>query len=244
MKISISGCQNSGKTTLIQHFLRRWPMYKTTQKTYRDIIKENGLQHSSSTNAETQLLILDWMTKTLDENINEKYFVYDRSPWDNLAYTLYANERNLTSDEVAAATIDITKASLKKLDIIFWIKHEPSIGVVKDGIRDTNLKYIKEVDDIFAGLYQQYTDHLDDTPFYIAEDCPAIIPIEGLSIDDRIAWISEFINPNGDLIETTESVLDPKNIEMMEQMLKDQGLWVEKDNQFKNLTNEIKNFKI
>jgi hypothetical protein len=30
----------------------------------------------------------------------------------------------------------------------------------------------------------------------------------------------------------------------MEQMLKDQGLWIEKDTQYKNLTDQIKNFKI
>jgi hypothetical protein len=47
----------------------------------------------------------------------------------------------------------------------------------------------------------------------------------------------------GDLIETGESVLDPKNLEMMEQMLKDQGLWIEKDTQYKNLTDQIKNIK-
>jgi adenylate kinase family enzyme len=244
MKISISGSQNSGKTTLISHFMRHWPMYKNSEKTYRDIIKENNLTHSSSTTAETQLLILDWMTKTLKENKNEKYFIYDRCPLDNLVYTLHANERNLISDEITAATIDIVKASLKDLDIIFWLKYDSSIKVVKDGLRDTDIKFIKEIDELFVGLYEQYTDHLENTPFFIAEDCPAIIPIEGLSIDDRIAWIGEFIDTKGDLIETTDSVLDPKNLDMLEQMLKEQGTWVEKDNQFKNLAKEIKNFKI
>jgi hypothetical protein len=219
-------------------------MYKTTTKTYRDIITESGLPHSSNTTTETQLLILDWMTRTLDENNNEKYYIYDRCPLDNLAYTLHANEKDLISDEITAATIDIVKASLKKLDIIFWIKYDPAIKIVNDGTRDTNLNYIREIDDVFSGLYQQYADHLENTPFFIAQDCPAIIPIEGSSIDDRIAWIGEFINTKGDLIETQESVLDPKNLELMEQMMKDQGIWVEKDNQFKNLTQQIKNFKI
>jgi predicted ATPase len=244
MRIAVSGTAAQGKTTLINHFLRRWPMYKTSQKTYRDIIKENNLTHSSSTNAETQLLILDWMTKNLKENKNEKYFIYDRCPLDNLVYTLHANERNLISDEITAATIDIVKASLKDLDIIFWLKYDPSIKVVKDGLRDTDIQYIKEIDEIFAGLYEQYTDHLKNTPFYIAEDCPAIIPIEGLSIDDRVAWIGEFIDTRGDLIETKESVLDPKNLDMMEQMLKEQGLWMKKDSEFKQMTDQIKNFKL
>lgn len=245
MRAAVMGTQNSGKTTLVKAFLKKWPMYKTTAKTYRDILADNNLQHSSNTTVETQLLILDWMTRTLDENVNEKHVIYDRCPIDNLVYTLHANERNLISDEITAATIDIVKASLKKLDIIFWIKYDPNIKIVNDGTRDTNLNYIKEIDDLFAGLYEQYADHLENTPFFIAEDCPAIIPIENMpDINDRIAWIGEFINQKGDLIETEDSILDPKNLETMEQMMKDQGVWIEKDKQYKNISDQIKNFKI
>jgi predicted ATPase len=244
MKISISGTSGQGKTTLVKHFLNRWSMYKTPKKTYRDFIKDQGLSHSTLTSEETQLLILDWMIKNLEETKDEKYYIYDRNPWDNLVYTLYANERGVISDEVTAAVIDIVKASLKQMDIIFWLRYDDSIKIVSDGMRDTDLTYIKEIDSIFSDLYKQYTDHLEDSPFYIPENCPAIIPIEGLSIDDRVAWIGEFIDQKGNLIETSESVLDPANLEMMEQMLRDQGLWIDKDKQFKNLTNQIKNFKI
>lgn len=273
MKISISGSSCTGKTTLVNRFLQRWPMYKTTEKTYRDIIKDNNLSHSSNTTEETQLLILDWMTRELDKNANEPYFIYDRCPWDCLAYTLNANENNKISDEVTAAVIDIAKASYKKLDIIFWLGYDPDIKIVNDQLRDTNLDYIKDIDEIFEGLYRQYADHLGNTPyisedcpaiipiegkglyrqyanhlkntpFYISGDCPAIIPIEGKSVDDRIAWIGEFLDEKGDLIETTQSVLDPQNLGLMEQMLKEQGLWKEKDSEFKNIANEIKNFKI
>jgi len=244
MRVSISGCQNSGKTTLVKAFLKKWPMYKTTAKTYRDILTENNLEHSSKTNAETQLLILDWMTATLDENKDEKHVIYDRNPLDNLAYSLHAAEKDLISEEVLGITVDIVRRSLKNLDIIFWLKYDPAIKIANDGVRDTNLNYIREIDDIFAGLYEQYSDHLGNTPFFIAEDCPAIIPVDMTNLDDRIAWIGEFIDQKGNLIETGESVLDPKNLEMMEQMLKDQGLWIEKDQEYKNLTDQIKNFKI
>ena len=243
MRVSISGTQNSGKSTLVKAFLKKWPMYKTTAKTYRDILIENNLEHSSKTNAETQLLILDWMTQTLEENKDEKHVIYDRNPLDNLAYSLHAAENDLISEEVLGLTVDIVRRSLKNLDIIFWLKYDPAIKIVNDGTRDTNLNYIREIDDIFAGLYEQYSDHLENTPFFIAEDCPAIIPIDMTNLDDRIAWIGEFLDSKGDLIETGESVLDPKNLELMEQMLKDQGLWIEKDTQYKNLTNQIKNIK-
>jgi len=245
MKIAFSGSGNVGKSTLIQSFLKKWPMYRTPAKTYRDIIKENDLKHSSNTTAETQLLILDWMTQTLEANKNEKHVVYDRCPLDNLAYTLHAAEKDQVSEDVLGVTVDVVRRSLKNLDIIFWIKYDPSIKIVDDGLRDANLNYIKEIDDIFAGLYEQYSDDLEKTPFFIAEDCPAIIPIENIpNLDDRIAWVGEFIDQKGDLIETQDSILDPKNLEMMEQMLRDQQQWTENDDQFRNLTKQIKNFKI
>ena len=69
MRIAISGTQNSGKSTLVRAFLQKWPMFGTPVKTYRDVIEEHSLEHSSNTNEETQLLILDWMMKTQEMRI-------------------------------------------------------------------------------------------------------------------------------------------------------------------------------
>jgi predicted ATPase len=244
MRISLSGASNVGKSTLLNAFFKRWSNYDTPKKTYRDIIEEEGLTHSAQTTEITQLKILQWMLDEQDKYTKDSKVIYDRCPWDCLAYTLQANESNIISDEVTAAVIDIVKASLKNLDIIFWIKHDPDIKIINNGTREIDKKFIEKTDQIFSDLYQQYADHLEDSPFYIKEDCPAIIPVEGKTVDDRIAWIGEFLNNKGDLIVTESSILAPENVDLMEQMLKEQGDWVEKDNQFKNLSEQIKNFKI
>jgi len=49
MRIAFCGAQNTGKTTLIKDFLVCWPQYKTLNKSYRDVILEKGLNHSSDT---------------------------------------------------------------------------------------------------------------------------------------------------------------------------------------------------
>jgi predicted ATPase len=244
MKISLSGCGNSGKSTLLQAFLRRWPMYKTPTTTYRDLIVSEGLQHSSKTSDETQALILDWMLKEQDKYGKDDMIIYDRSPWDCLAYTLQGNEADIISDGTTAAIVDIVKNSLKHIDIIFWLRHDPSIRIVDDGMRDTDLDFIKKSDQIFADLYHQYAEHLETSPFYISQNTPAIVEVIGSSVDDRIAWIGEFLNERGELIETEKSILDPENVQILEQMLKDQGMQIEKDNEFKNLTKQINNFKL
>jgi hypothetical protein len=208
------------------------------------MLREEKLEHSSDTTEITQLRILQWMLDEQDKYPKGSKVIYDRCPLDALVYTLQANEANKISDEVTAAVIDIVKASLKNIDIIFWLKYDPNIKIVNNGFREVDVKFIQKTDEIFSDLYQQYANHLEDSPFFIAADCPAIVPVEGSTLDDRIAWIGEFLDAKGDLIFTESSILAPENVDLMEQMLKEQGDWIDKDNQYKNLTQQIKNFKI
>jgi len=243
MRIAISGAQNTGKSTLMKNFLSRWSMYSTPTKTYRDVINELNLPHSSNTNDITQLAILNWMTEELEKHPKGSKVIYDRCPLDNLVYTLVSNEKNQIADETAALTIEITKKAMKHLDIIFVLKYDLDIKLVDDGMRDINKDYLLEIDSMFDGLYQQYADHLEDTPFFDKEDCPAIIIVEGKTVDERLAWIGEFIDSMGNLVETQSSILAPENLELMEKMLNEQTEWVDKDNQFKNLSKEINKLK-
>ncbi len=224
MRLVFSGCANVGKSTLLKAFLRRWPMYRTPQKTYRDVIKDLSLEHSSKTSEETQLAILDFMMKEHEKYPKGSKTVFDRGVWDNLAYTLQGNSGGLISDEVCAATISLVRESLKNVDIIFWLPYNPNIRIVNDGLRDTDLEFIKETDKIFSDLFHQYMENLESEIFYPAQDCPAIIKIDEqfLGLDDRIAFIAEFLDPNGDLIETENSILDPANVDLLEQMMQDQ----------------------
>lgn len=229
---------------MVQAFVRKWPMYSTPSKTYRDIIKEKNLQHSSKTSAETQLAILDYLMLEQDKYPKKSNVIFDRCPWDNLAYTLQGNEDGLISDEVAAATISLVRESLKGLDIIFWIPFDPDIRVVDDGLRDANIEYIKNTDKIFKDLFHQYCENLESDIFYPKKDCPAIIMMEGKSSDDRLLFIGEFIDYKGDLIETETSILDPANVDLLEQMIKEQKLEIGNEIQVKNIMKQIGKFTI
>lgn len=241
MRISISGTAGQGKSTLVKTFLQRWDTFKTPKKTYRDIISEAGMSHSSVTEDETQLTILNWMTEEMEKFSKKDNVIYDRCTLDNLAYTLVGNSQEKISDDVAGLTIPIVKESMKNLDIIFWLKYNPDIKIVSDGMRDTDIGYIKDVDAMFEELYNQYSDALENDVFFPKEDCCAIIPIENefLSIDDRIGWMSEFVDYKGDLIETKSSILDTENLDMLEQMLKEQELQKGEDVKIKKLIDSI-----
>jgi predicted ATPase len=243
MRIAISGASNSGKSTLINSFLRRWPMYSTPMKSYRDILKEHNLEHSTKTNEETQLLILDSMMKVQEGFKSTDNIIFDRCTWDNLAYTLVANSYEQVSDEVTAASISFVKESMKDIDIIFWLEYDSDIKVLDNGTRDTNTDYIKEVDGVFKQLYEHYSNDLETDIFYPKEDCPAIIPVEGKTVDDRIFYISQFIDDTGRLIEPDGSLFSEENLQILEQMLTDQTKAKSDDAEVINLMKEISKFK-
>jgi predicted ATPase len=243
MRIAISGASNSGKSTLINSFLRRWPMYSTPMKSYRDILKEHNLEHSTKTNEETQLLILDSMMKVQEGFKSTDNIIFDRCTWDNLAYTLVANSYEQVSDEVTAASISFVKESMKDIDIIFWLEYDSDIKVLDNGTRDTNTDYIKEVDGVFKQLYEHYSNDLETDIFYPKEDCPAIIPVEEKTVDDRIFYISQFIDDTGRLIEPDSSLFSEENLQILEQMLTDQTKAKSDDAEVINLMKEISKFK-
>jgi predicted ATPase len=243
MRIAISGASNSGKTTLINAFLRRWPMYGTPMKSYRELINEHELNHSSKTSEETQLLILDSMMKVQEQYKSSDNVILDRCTWDNLAYTLVANSYDQVSDEVTAASISFVKESMKNIDIIFWLEYDSDIKILDNGVRDSNLDYIKEVNGVFAQLYEHYNDNLESDIFYPKEDCPAIIPVEGKTVDDRLFYISQFIDEKGELIEPDSNLFSEENLQILEQMLTDQTKAKSDDQEVIKLIKEISKIK-
>ena len=242
MRISISGSAGVGKSTLLEAFKKRWPMYLSPTKTYRDVIKENNLEHSSNTNGETQLTILDWMMTEQDNYPKGSKVISDRCPLDNLAYTLQGNASDNISDEVAGATISLVREAMKGLDIIFWLKRNPKIKIVEDGLRDTDEDFIKNTETIFEDLFNQYMDDLESDVFFPKDDCPAIICIDEsfLTVDDRITFIGEFIDYKGDLIETTDSILNTENEDILKNLIGDQIDAQEGDDRIKKLVKEFK----
>ena len=242
MRIAIAGCANTGKTTLHKAFKNRWPMYTSPTKTYRDIITENNLNHSSKTNEETQLVILNWMMEEQAKYPKGSYVVYDRCPWDNLAYTLQGNSNGLISDDITAATISFVKESMKDLDIIFWIKRNKAIKVVDDKLRDTDEGFITQTEQVFEQLFDQYMENLEVDVFYPKEDCPAIICIDEhfSTVDDRLMFIGEFLDYKGDLIETETSILDPSNVELLEEIIGAQAKEMSEEERLKALIKALK----
>lgn len=223
MRIAVSGTACTGKSTLVNNILAVWPNYKTPSKTYRDLIKEKNLPHSTNTSIDTQWDILNFMLDQLqavDKNAN---IVFDRCPLDNLAYTLWAHDKGIEgfTKEYVDKAIKLTKESMRHLDIILILRYDPVIKIVDDELRDTDVNFIEEIDNIFDALYIQYRQNYEADIFFPKDDSPGIFVLP-TNPQKRIDMISDYLTPTGELYGDEHSIFNSENLGELEALVKQQ----------------------
>jgi predicted ATPase len=212
MRIAFSGTGNSGKSTLVKSFLYTWDNYITPEKSYRDLLIEEDLSHSSNTTTETQEKILSFFIDQVQEHDKGTKVIYDRCPFDNIAYTMWCHEKGIEGfdKDFVTSQISLMRESLRFLDIIFLCRFDEKQSVEDDGVRDTDVDFIKEIDNIFYSLYRQYTENPEADIFFPKGDSPCIIelPDEG---QQRIDLISEYVTTEGEMYGEDVSIFNDIN---------------------------------
>lgn len=245
MRIAISGAQNVGKSTLIKDFLTVWPSYTTTEKTYRDILREQELPHSTKTNKLTQLTIINWMVDELKKTNPNSNVIFDRCPLDCLAYTLWAYEKGDSdiTEEFVSYVIKETKEAMRHLDIIFYIPAGvDNIKISADGIRETSEQYQVEIDNIFKSLKLQLEKNYDADVFFPKGDSPGLLTVSGTR-EQRLVEIGQYVNSEGNLYGDENSIFSPQHLDQMEDILRQQKEQLEIDNRFKDVKKIITDIK-
>jgi predicted ATPase len=236
MRIAFSGTANTGKSTLIKNFLTVWSGYNTPERTYRDLIKEKNLEHSSNTNIITQWEVLNFMIDQLQSYDKKAKVIFDRCPLDNLAYTLWAHDKGVEGfdKQFVDKCITLTRESMRYIDIIFLLEYNESIKIEEDGLRDTNKGFIKEVDNIFKALFAQYEQNYDADVFFPKDDSPGVIILPA-DPQRRIDIISEYITPTGDIYGDEHSIFNPEKLDELEALVKQQKQALEQEQHEKEL---------
>jgi len=223
MRIAFSGTGNSGKTTLLRSFLYTWTGYKTPEKTYREVLQEKELPHSSELTTETQEEILNFMVDDVQLAGKGDKVVYDRCPLDAIAYSMWGHDKKIEgfTKEFVTKQINLMRESMRSIDIIFLCRFDPNQAIQDDGFRDTDKKFIVEVDNIFYSLFRQYTEHPEADVFFPKGDSPCIIllPDNG---QERIDLISEYVTVDGEMYGDENSLFSPENINQLEDLVKQQ----------------------
>lgn len=198
MRIAFIGPQNSGKSTLIEEFLKKWPMYKRPSKTYRDIIKEKGLPINKKATKESQKEILNALVDEaqLAVSSGDQFLVFDRCVVDNVAYTLWHYAKNTPGfdSEFVINTKTISTLALKYFDIIFYVPSRKEIPITKRQNRETDQIFREEIDNIFNSLVNSYEKNKGS--FFPLEDCPAVIRLDGPP-DLRLPQINLYVKNDG-----------------------------------------------
>ena len=217
MRIALIGAHSVGKSTLVEQFLKEWPMYKRPEKTYRDIIKEKNLNINMQGDKESQRAILNALVDEvqLASTSDDAHIIFDRCPVDNMAYTLwhYAKDTEGFTSEFVMTCKDIAALSLKHIDLIFYVPARKEIPITPREGRETNETFREEIDNIFDSLVNSYEKNTG--AFFPSEDCPAVIRLEGPP-DMRIPQIKLYIKDTGNcfgeedgsLIDASKVVLD------------------------------------
>ena len=225
MRIAISGTSCQGKSTLIKDFLEEWSSYRTTDNTYRDIIIEQGLEHSSATNKDTQWAILNFMIDELQKTSKSDNIIFDRCPLDNIVYSIWSEAKKDTDidEEFINKCMPLVRESIRSLDIIFFtpITKVAPVEIVEDNLRDTDKQYIEEVDNIFKAVHRDFLNN-PKSNFFIEDDRPGIIEVFG-NRRERIEIIKLYMDNDGDFIEP-QGIITPEELRGMEKMKKAFGI--------------------
>ena len=234
MRIAFSGTGNSGKSTLVKSFLYTWKNYTTPDKTYREVLEEDNLPHSSKTTTKTQEKILNFMIDQIQSAEKDSNIIFDRCPLDNIAYSMWCNEKGVKgfSNSYVSEQIELMKESMRSIDIIFLCRFDESQAIQDDGFRDTDKNFIKEVDNIFHSLYMQYTQNPESDVFFPKGDSPCIIELPNKG-QDRIDLISQYVTPEGVMYGDEESIFS--DIDKLEQLVTQQKSALDQEEQEKEL---------
>ena len=210
MRIAVVGSQSVGKSTLVNTFKAYWPMYETPEKTYREFLSEKNIVVNEEGSLEGQELSREFMADRALDNAGKTKTIHDRTILDNLVYTFWLHEKDKLGDdknkvdEFIATSIHLTRECMKFYDIVLWLPINPNIILEDRENRSNSKEYQEEIDNIFYGVYESYKQNKG--LLFDKENQPAFIVLEG-DVDAKIATIREYLNSDGELIETTQSVL-------------------------------------
>lgn len=119
MRIAISGTHCTGKSTLIDEFLRVHPDFVHEPEPYTVLVEELGEEFSAEPCVEDFLRQLEFNIDRLKQHERGERVIYERCPIDFVAYIQCISPTTSISDEV--------RESMQRLDLIVYLPIDPTI---------------------------------------------------------------------------------------------------------------------
>jgi nicotinamide riboside kinase len=149
MRVSFTGAQSTGKTTLLNKCKEKYKDYKFVDEVTRYVRKTYDVKINEIGGTETQLYILAEHIKNHlrpDENI-----ILDRCILDGYVYTKYQVVNGKVSEQVLHAFNGVFAILFDKLDYIFYT-NPSDVKLVDDGERSVDFKFRDDIIFLFDDL--------------------------------------------------------------------------------------------
>lgn len=178
MKISFSGVQCTGKSTLIKEMQNsdKFNEYTFLTECIRDLNKK-GFKINENGDDNTQTAVMCMHLINLDKSKNT---IMDRCLLDGMCYAEWSYNHGKISDENYKFCKRVFLSNIDSYDIIFYLV--PEFEMVDDGVRSLNKEFRDEVKEIF----DKYVNILT------VSNKVKIINLHG-SVDERMKQINEVI---------------------------------------------------
>jgi nicotinamide riboside kinase len=150
MKIALSGAQSTGKTTLLKLLKKEFENYEFIGEIVRNLKNKHGISINQKGNFSSQLLIF----QAHIENLDKEDFISDRCILDAFVYTEWSFQKGIFNENEYQIFKDIFLKNIFRYNIIFYIPVE--FKLKKDGFRDEDLNFQKEIDELFLKILLQY----------------------------------------------------------------------------------------
>ena len=178
IRITVSGAQGTGKTTLINALKKVYPFFDIQKEPVRSVIKKK--ENVNFADKEKQLIILEKQRNFLQDNIA---VLTDRCPLDSLSYTKMLRDEGLSNiDDELFEYIWQQSAGILESDLIdIMILLPIEFPLIDDGFRVMDDKQQKKVQRIMEDYATEFL--LGDT----------IIVPHG-SVEERVEFCKEYID--------------------------------------------------
>lgn len=145
MKISFSGVQCTGKSTLINEMQKsgNFDNYSFMTECVRDLNKK-GFKINENGNDDTQTAVMCMHLINLDKSDNA---IMDRCLLDGMSYAEWSYNHGKISEENYKFCKRVFETNIEYYDVIFYLV--PEFEMVEDGVRSLNKEFRDEVKTIF-----------------------------------------------------------------------------------------------
>ena len=158
MRISFTGAQSTGKTTLLNLCKERYPNFIYVDEVTRRIKRDKGVEINNTADNydKTQIEIIKDHLRNIKIDDKRNKVILDRCIYDGFFYTRYLYEQNKVSVEVYNYAYKIFRENRHKYDVIFYT--DPvDVKLINDGVRSTDIDFRNRI----IEFYNEYNIDFD-----------------------------------------------------------------------------------